>query len=462
MKSKNKCFALVNWSRLQMKDFRLKEMLSCICKVANGSINEMNNIIDHLTAKRKVYGRTQVYADKHFNAIDLIRDPNGELQLIGYKSDAPLPLKGQHQAHNPKIYRKNDDQVNKTYQNAEERIYNLGEKVRELFPNEDNHFITFALQAIKKYAADRKINADKVISGLEKGRYRLDTNIWRIRPNVRQNESRDKKNKIEYLRQGNGKLWKTDKGEKVPKYCPKCGEKMGLYIQGEPIFKCDKGHYFGTLEFNESKKKHIIVIDESDISRIKNNVEMTEQKFHTNIRRFISQLLQDPVNAQPSYIFKLYGYNRSTLLRYLITSGILLREEHISDKDENGDPKTATMMVKFKCPKKNFDRKLQKLYIRLFEKNLPERHVSLHDSDINEDGEGGCAAALGGATSASSSGQFIQPFGAVQRRKMHTDIEETTSTTSAGNYQYTVPFVGDKETLARKNGNGGSVSVNEI
>ena len=53
-----------------------------------------------------------------------------------------------------------------------------------------------------------------------------------------------------------------------------------------------------------------------------------------------------------------------------------------------------------------------------------------------------------------------KPFGGVQRRKMPTEIEETTTTMNTGNYQYTVPFGGDKETLARKNGDGGSVSIN--
>ena len=77
---------------------------------------------------------------------------------------------------------------------------------------------------------------------------------------------------------------------------------------------------------------------------------------------------------------------------------------------------------------------------------------------INEEGEGGAC----GATSAESSGQFIQPFGDVQRRKMPTEIDETTTTFNTGNYQYTVPFGGDKETLSRKNGKGGSVSINEV
>ena len=133
------------------------------------------------------------------------------------------------------------------------------------------------------------------------------------------------------------------------------------------------------------------------------------------------------------------------------------KDERISDKDENGQPKTATMIVKYRCPKKNFERKLKKLYIKLFEKNLPERKHEEQEItvSINEEGEVG-------ATSAESSGQVIQAFGDVQRRKMPTEIDETTTTFNTGNYQYAVPFGGDKETLSRKNGKGGSVSINEV
>jgi hypothetical protein len=40
------------------------------------------------------------------------------------------------------------------------------------------------------------------------------------------------------------------------------------------------------------------------------------------------------------------------------------------------------------------------------------------------------------------------------------NMDESTDTQSVRDYQYTVPFPGDKETLARKNGKGGSVSIN--
>ena len=53
-KSRNKCFALLNWNNLKVKNYTLDEMLTCIYNAADGSFSEMDNIIDHLTDKRKV------------------------------------------------------------------------------------------------------------------------------------------------------------------------------------------------------------------------------------------------------------------------------------------------------------------------------------------------------------------------------------------------------------------------
>ena len=50
--------------------------------------------------------------------------------------------------------------------------------------------------------------------------------------------------------------FKNDKGEEVPKKCPKCGSKVGVFLRGEPVFLCsnkDCEKYFGTVPFTEAK-----------------------------------------------------------------------------------------------------------------------------------------------------------------------------------------------------------------
>lgn len=43
----------------------------------------------------------------------------------------------------------------------------------------------------------------------------------------------------------------NDKNKEVPKVCPKCGSKIGIFLKGEPVYlctnkKCNK--YFGTVK----------------------------------------------------------------------------------------------------------------------------------------------------------------------------------------------------------------------
>lgn len=63
--------------------------------------------------------------------------------------------------------------------------------------------------------------------------------------------------------------YENDKGEKVPKKCPKCGADVKVFLRGEPVFlcsnkKCEK--YFGTVPFHEAKlsSKQRKKIDDSD------------------------------------------------------------------------------------------------------------------------------------------------------------------------------------------------------
>lgn len=391
VKERSKCYALRNWIELKMKKFKLIDALYCIYMNAGGDFNEMSKIIDQLTEKKKIFGRAQgIQSDADVQQIDIVSDSNGKLELKGYNPDKQLQLKGQHMPRNQKIFRKSDGQVSKTFQNSEKKVMDFGQQVRELYPNESNMYITHAMQAIKKYANLRKIGTDKVVASLRRGRLKL---------------------------------------------------------------KDDEYNSFEVVSaFNESRT---IVISENMARILNEELEMTEYKFNNNIKKFLSDLLADPVNAKPSFLLMRNGITRSRLLKLMQNVGMIERNDKISDKDENGEPKTATMMVKFKVPKefkvpkKNFDRKLRKLWIRLFERNLPERK---YDENINEEGEG--------ATTADASGEFIKKLFPMQRRKMSTEVEEATATTTAGNYEYDVPFVGDDETLARKNGVGGSVSVN--
>ena len=63
------------------------------------------------------------------------------------------------------------------------------------------------------------------------------------------------------LNESKKKIVKNDEGKIVPEICPECGSKVGVYIQGEPIYKCSNkkcGKYFGTVPFPKSLKESLI------------------------------------------------------------------------------------------------------------------------------------------------------------------------------------------------------------
>lgn len=175
--------------------------------------------------------------------------------------------------------------------------------------------------------------------------------------------------------------------------------------------------------------KRIFYINESTINDLFDAKDMTEYKFISNVKKFLSQLIDDPVNAQPSRVLKFNGLNRKKLISKLMDNGIVIKKERISDRDENGNPKTATMLVSFKIPREDFDHKMKKLYISLFENVQSPYEFICEDGGTGASG-GACtggdcgsmscgeACSAGGATSADASGQFIVPlFGKVIRRK---------------------------------------------
>lgn len=170
--------------------------------------------------------------------------------------------------------------------------------------------------------------------------------------------------------------------------------------------------------------------------------EVTFYSFLSHLKYFLKDLLKHPADAKPDEFLASKKLTRGKLLKLLLNSGIIEKTEKIND--ESG---VANMSIKFNIPRKNFESKVRKLHIRLFEKNTPVRK-------LQEDGEG----TMAGATSADSSGQFSQPLFGVQRRRIYISeegmnaieeeiksLDEVTATFNVGSYTYDAPAFSDKE-----------------
>ena len=171
--------------------------------------------------------------------------------------------------------------------------------------------------------------------------------------------------------------------------------------------------------------------------------EITYFRFLSEVRAFLSKLLKDPIKAQPSSYLKNRDVTRKKLIDDLLKRDVLERHEKILDPT-NSEEKEAKYVVKYKVHKKDFEKRIRRLYIKYFEKNVNEsvfaneEEMKQHILDgpdgktykdrggINEDGEGGGSAGgdgSGGATSTFSVGGdttrgdmgYDVPFGMINR-----------------------------------------------
>ena len=388
--NKKKCFALGGWCNRQGNIFPMQEVFDCLYDAAGGNTNKLTELIEQLTAKGKVFGRSSVVFGSDEAKMTIIRGEDGRLKIVGYNPSFNPSEKGQHGTHEPQVMRK-DGQMRKDVIKSREKLYDLGKIVREIYQGQSNELITVAMAAIKGFARAHKISEMTVVERLKKGVYELN----------------------------------TENGLENARIVP---------------------------------KKKTIKLNESQLNELSDATKLTEYKFYNNVQRFLSDLLKDPVGAKVPFLLQANNIVRNQLLYHLKSNGIINRYQKISDKDSRGNPKTARMIIKYSVPKKDFAKKMKRLFIDLVAKNVPEKIEKMISEDLGKDiDECDCGGAMGATAGNESMGQFSQSLFGVQRRKMPVEIDETTTAstvtpngdTSMG---ITVPFGADKETADRTPG----------
>ena len=92
-------------------------------------------------------------------------------------------------------------------------------------------------------------------------------------------------------------------------------------------------------------------------------METTFYGFQSNLRYFLSQLLKDPINCKVGEFFKDRNFSKKKLINILIKRDVIKRHEKIDD-DDSGN---VTYKVTYKIMRKNFERKLKRIYNKYFE-----------------------------------------------------------------------------------------------
>jgi hypothetical protein len=175
-----------------------------------------------------------------------------------------------------------------------------------------------------------------------------------------------------------------------------------------------------TVIINERQEKILQALNEN----------ITVFSFIHHIKDYLKKLLKDPVYSKPDDVLLANGLDAETLKKHLEDCNLILKKERI--ETHNGVDK---FKISYTVSSENAERKIRRLYSRLFETNIVEGTI------LNEEGEGG-------ATSADASGQFVQPlFGKPIRRKTvyisqkQADElkEEVVMDTAIGDFGYDAP-----------------------
>lgn len=173
------------------------------------------------------------------------------------------------------------------------------------------------------------------------------------------------------------------------------------------------------------------------------NDDITFFGFLSHIKAFIKKLLISPLDANIDEYLRKNGIDKKDLLDKMLERNIIEKETKIEECD--GKDK---FVVVYKVPKKNFERKIRRLYSSIFEKN----EIS-ESRRLTEDGATSCGSAMQAGGLNPDAGQFIKPLeksdnkneSNVLRRKIHITTEQSKMLKEmgigdAGDYQYTVPL----------------------
>lgn len=114
-----------------------------------------------------------------------------------------------------------------------------------------------------------------------------------------------------------------------------------------------------------------VIIDESKLLLIKENEEKEEVTFYeffTAVKNYLKKLLDDPIGAEPSDLFKNNDISKKELLNKMLDRGIIKKKENIDEPNDADGNMKSMHYLSYSIPKKDFEHKIKRLYDYFFEK----------------------------------------------------------------------------------------------
>lgn len=146
--------------------------------------------------------------------------------------------------------------------------------------------------------------------------------------------------------------------------------------------------------------------------------DITFYGFYARMRSFLSKLLRKPSEAEVPSCLENEGITKKKLINDLLDRGVIERHEKILDST-NSDKESPTYSVTYKVRKKNFEKKMHRLYSKYFENDDKE--------ELNECDCGGCMGGGGSFGDVSTEGASTSQINAG-----HPDVLFTNQVVSRG------------------------------
>lgn len=111
--------------------------------------------------------------------------------------------------------------------------------------------------------------------------------------------------------------------------------------------------------------------------------------FFSEVKKFIAGLLSDPVNTKPSHELISRGLHNGKLRKMLRDANVINMKERIDEppNEETGEIESR-YFITYQVPKKDFKKKLRRLYQKIFEVNEAyhtSEGVMLHNNELGND-----------------------------------------------------------------------------
>ena len=118
----------------------------------------------------------------------------------------------------------------------------------------------------------------------------------------------------------------------------------------------------------------LVYIKESKMDVLRESEEeLTFWRFFVEVKKFITELLTDPIHARPSVVLVSHGLDNDFLRKKLQDESVIIKSENIDEPhDEITGKIESRYYLSYKVPKKNLKKKLRRLYQKYVETSVNE------------------------------------------------------------------------------------------